>query len=387
MSGESTRDISRYILVAKSAAVPAAPKVRAVYAESICRVPVLQAGLVRPTRVAINGFGRMGRLALRAAWSRPDLEFVAINDCALDAEGMAHLLEFDSVQGRWDRSCRAEAGMLTIDGVELQCHRSREPGQIDWSAHAVDVVLECTGAFRTLERLQPHLDAGAQKVIVSAPVDGGAPNIVVGVNDRAFDLADHPILSAASCTTNCLAPVVRVLHDALGIERGLVTTIHNPTNTQRILDAPHKDLRRARSAQLNLIPTSTNSAYAVTRIIPELAGKLDSVAVRVPVFNASMTDAVFQVARDTTVDEVNAALARAANEGPLVDILGFETRPLVSCDFARDRRSGIVDGPSTRVTDHRLVKVLVWYDNENGYAHRLVELTSLALGGSRTVEA
>lgn len=328
-------------------------------------------------RVGINGFGRMGRLGLRAAWGRDDLQIVAVNEPHADAATMALLLEFDSVQGRWDRACSVGAGGLEVDGTSIRATHVDSPDQLDWAAAGVDLVLECSGRFRTTPLLQPHLQNGARRVVVSAPVKDGPPNIVVGVNHDAFDLAVEPIVTAASCTTNCLAPVVRVLHDNIGIERGLVTTIHNPTNTQSVHDAPHADPRRARASQLSLIPTSTNSATAVTLIIPELAGKLDSVAVRAPVMNASLTDCVFQVARDTSVEEVNALLEAAAASGPLAGILGYETRPLVSADYVRDPRSGIVDALSTRVTDRRLVKLMVWYDNEWGYANRMVELAAM----------
>lgn len=332
-------------------------------------------------RVGINGFGRMGRLALRAGWGNSELEFVALNEPNATAETMALLLEFDSVQGRWDRRCSAELGGLSIDGRALRFSQHAVPGDIPWSDLGVELVLDCSGRFRTTQSLAPHFERGAKRVVVSAPVKGAAPNIVLGVNDDQFDLGAERIVSAASCTTNCLAPIIRVLHDGLGIERGLVTTIHNPTNTQSVLDAPHKDPRRARASQLSLIPTSTNSATAVTLIIPELAGKLDSIAVRAPVLNASLTDCVLQVARDTSVEEVNGLLEAASQSARLRGILGYETRPLVSVDYARDPRSGVVDALSTRVTDRRLVKVLAWYDNEWGYANRLVELAASVAAG------
>ncbi len=320
----------------------------------------------------------MGRLALRAAWGRDDLEVVAINEPEGSPETMALLLEFDSVQGRWSQACRAVANGIVVGDETLAFTQHASPQQIPWEQLGVELVLECSGQFRTKARVQAHLDGGAKRVVVSAPVKGGAPNIVLGVNHDAFDLAGESIVSAAPCTTNCLAPVVRVLHDGIGIVRGLVTTIHDPTNTQSVQDAPHRDPRRARASMLSLIPTSTNSATAVTLIIPELAGKLDSIAVRAPVLNASITDCVFQVERDTTTEEVNALLERASTSERLRGILGYETRPLVSADYARDPRSGIVDALSTRVTDKRLVKVLAWYDNEWGYANRLVELAALA---------
>jgi glyceraldehyde-3-phosphate dehydrogenase (arsenate-transferring) len=339
--------------------------------------------MTRPTRIGIHGFGRMGRLALRAGWNRDDIEFVAINEPAAGAENMALLTEFDSVQGRWPHACRGAGDQLVIDDTTLHFGRVADPRETRWEELGVELVLECSGAHRTTPSLQGHFGSGARRVVVSAPVKGGPPNIVVGVNHADFDLAKEPIVTAASCTTNCLAPVVRVIHDEIGIERGLVTTIHDPTNTQSVHDAPHKDPRRARAAQLSLIPTSTNSATAVTLIIPELAGRLDSVAVRAPAMNASITDCVFQLARDTSVEEVNEALRTAATEGPLVGILGVEDRPLVSADYAGDPRSGIVDLLSTRVTDKRLVKLLVWYDNEWGYANRLVELAAMVARASR----
>lgn len=331
-------------------------------------------------RVGINGFGRMGRLALRAGFERGDLEFVAVNEPFATAETLAILTEFDSVQGRWSHGCTAEGQRLVVDGAGLAVTGHTRPEDIPWAELGVELVLECSGQFRKTELLQPHLDQGAQRIVVSAPVKGGPPNLVVGVNHQSVDLAEHTIVTAASCTTNCLAPIVRVLHDRVGIERGVVTTIHDPTNTQRVHDAPHSDPRRARSSQLNLIPTSTNSATAVTLIIPELEGKLDSIAVRAPVLNASMVDLVFHSARSTTVGEVNAALESAAAEGPLAGILGVESRPLVSSDFAGDPRSGIVDLGCTRVTDGSLVKVMAWYDNEWGYANRLVELAGMVAG-------
>ena len=328
-------------------------------------------------RVGINGFGRMGRLALRAAWGRQNLEVVAINEPKAAAETMALLLEFDSVQGRWQRACVGTADGIDVDGTAVAYTRHASPGDIPWGDMGVDLVLECSGRFRKSSALEPHFARGASRVVVSAPVKDGPPNIVMGVNHDAFDLASERIVTAASCTTNCLAPVVRVLHDGVGIVRGSVTTIHAPTSSQSVVDAPHDDPRRARASMLSLIPTSTNSATAVTLIIPELAGKLDSIAVRAPVLNASMVDAVLQVERDTTVDEVNDLFERASRSERLRGILGFETRPLVSADYARDPRSAVVDALSTRVTDLRLVKVMAWYDNEWGYVNRLVELAAL----------
>jgi glyceraldehyde 3-phosphate dehydrogenase len=289
---------------------------------------------------------------------------------------MATLLAFDSVQGRWGREVTAEPDALLVEGLRLAWSSVADPAALPWRRHGVDLVLECSGKLKTTPRLSAHLEAGASRVVVSSPVKDGPPNVVLGVNDAGVDFAAERIVSAASCTTNSLAPVVRVLHDAIGIERGTVTTIHDPTNSQVVLDAAHEDPRRARAASLNLIPTSSNSAYAVTLVIPELAGRLDSMAVRVPVFNASITDCAFELRRDSTAEEVNGALEAASREGPLVGILGYETRPLVSSDFVGDPRSAIVDALSTRVTDRRLAKVLVWYDNEWGYANRLVEIAA-----------
>ena len=291
-------------------------------------------------KVGINGFGRVGRLALRAAWPHPSLDFVAINEPHGDDSTLALLTEFDSVQGRWDLGCTTNGGGIEIAGQTLRRTQHGRPGDIPWEDLGVELVLECSGEFRKNALLLPHLERGAQRVVVSAPVSDGPPNIVVGVNHGDFDLAEEKIVTAASCTTNCLAPIVRVLQDGLGIERGVVTTIHDPTNTQSVHDRPLADARRARASQINLIPTSTNSATAVTWIIPELAGKLDSVAVRAPVLNASIVDFAFQASRDTSVGEVNDLLRAASEEGPLRGILGFETRPLVSSDYAGIRAAG-----------------------------------------------
>jgi glyceraldehyde 3-phosphate dehydrogenase len=328
-------------------------------------------------RVGINGFGRMGRLVMRAAWDREDLDVVAVNEPSATVDTMALLLEFDSVQGRWDRACSGATDALVVDGERVAWSSHRSPVEIPWRELGVELVLECSGRFRRSATLTPHLERGASRVVVSAPVKDGPPNIVVGVNHDAFDLAAEPVVTAASCTTNCLAPLVRVLQDGIGVVRGSVTTIHDPTNSQRVVDAPHEDPRRARSALVNLVPTTTNSATAVTLIVPELAGKLDSVAIRAPVLNASIVDGVFQVERHTTVEEVNGLFEAASRSERLRGILGYETRPLVSSDYARDPRSGVVDALSTRVTDARLVKVLAWYDNEWGYANRLAELAGL----------
>jgi len=327
------------------------------------------------TRIGINGFGRIGRLALRAAWGRDDLTFAHINELKGDAATSAHLLTFDSVHGRWGRDVRGDGATLTIDGTPIAYSQHAQPGDVPWAEQGVDVVLECSGKFRTREALDAYFRAGVQKVIVAAPVKGGALNIVIGVNDHRYDPATHDLLTAASCTTNCLAPVVKVIHEGLGIRHGTITTIHDMTNTQTIVDAPHKDLRRARASSLSLIPTSTGSATAIGLIFPELQGKLDGLAIRVPLLNASLTDCVFEVARETSVEEVN-GLLRAAADGPLRGILGYEERPLVSVDYKDDPRSAIVDAPSTMVVGGTQVKVLAWYDNEWGYANRLVELAA-----------
>ncbi len=325
------------------------------------------------TRVGINGFGRMGRLALRAGWESPGLEFVHINELGADAGISAHLLTFDSIHGRWSEDVAGEGDVLNVQGAEIGYSRCGEPGEVPWGDHGADVVIECTGKFKTPDALEAYFRQGVQKVIVAAPVKASALNVVVGVNDHLYDPERDRILTAASCTTNCLAPVVKVIHEGIGIHHGQITTLHDMTNTQNVVDAPHKDPRRARAASVSLIPTTTGSATAIGMIFPELDGRLDGLAVRVPLLNASLTDCVFEVSRPTTVAEVN-GLLKAAADGGLAGILGFEERPLVSVDFRDDPRSGVVDGPSTMVTDETQVKILAWYDNEWGYANRLVEL-------------
>ena len=339
-------------------------------------------------RVGINGMGRIGRLALRSAFGgiyRPDsdpragnrLDVVHVNELKGGIEATAHLLEFDSLHGRWNTPIGVDSGKaITIANKRLGFSEAASPAEIPWGDLGCDVVLECTGKFLKQEQLQGYFDRGATRVIVAAPVkDGSALNIVVGVNDNLYD-PSHKLLTAASCTTNCLAPVVKVVHEAIGIRHGQVTTIHDPTNTNVVVDAPHKDLRRARSALLSLQPTTTGSATAIALIYPELKGKLNGHAVRAPVMNASLTDCVFEVARKTTVEEVN-ALFKTAAEGQLAGILGFETRPLVSADFNNDPRSSIVDAASTMVTDETLLKIYAWYDNEVGYACRMVDLANI----------
>ena len=325
--------------------------------------------------VGINGFGRIGRLAVRALREHPELHLTHVNEIKGGLECAAHLLDFDTVHGRFPGEVAVEGEGIRVDDRVASFSAHQEPRDIPWAELDVDIVLECSGQWRTIETLTPHLKAGAQRVIVAAPVKGGVPNIVMGCNEDSYDPAVDQILTAASCTTNCLAPVVKVIHESFGIEHGVITTIHNATNTQVVVDAPHRDLRRARSALNALIPTSTGSATAITMIYPELQGRLDGIAVRVPLLNASLVDAVFTVEKSVTVDEVNDALL-AASEGSLEGILGFETRPLVSTDFINDPRSGIIDAPSTMVIGNRMVKILAWYDNEYGYAFQLVDLAS-----------
>lgn len=327
-------------------------------------------------RIGINGFGRMGRLVVRALRHHPGIQLVHVNEHKGGVETAAHLLEFDSVHGRYSGDVRVDGDALVIDGQLVTFSEHSSPADIPWADYGVDLVIEATGKFKTAADIEPHFERGARKVVVACPVKSdGVLNVVMGCNDHLYEPDVHHIVTAASCTTNCLAPVVKVLHEQVGIERGAITTVHDVTNTQVIVDAPHKDLRRARSALNSLIPTSTGSATAITLIYPELAGKLNGIAVRVPLLNASLTDCVFTMARDVTVEEVN-ELLRTAADGELKGILGFETRPLVSADYTNDTRSGIVDGPSTMVIDGRMVKVLVWYDNEYGYVHRMAELAA-----------
>ena len=326
-------------------------------------------------RFGINGFGRMGRLALRAASASEAIRIVHINEAKGSANSAAHLLEFDSVHGRWPAAIASDSAGITVNGDRVTYSNFSEISETPWREARVDAVLECSGKLLTPEALEPYFDLGIQKVIVAAPVKKGALNIVMGVNDHLYDSKKHQIVTAASCTTNCLAPVVKVIHEQFGIRHGVITTIHDVTNTQTVVDSHHKDLRRARSALMSLIPTSTGSATAIGLIYPELQGKLNGMAVRVPLLNASVTDCVFEVSRSTSVEEVNSHLRQAA-EGTLRGILGFEHRPLVSVDFVNDPRSSIVDGPSTMVVDGTQVKIIAWYDNEWGYVNRLVELAA-----------
>lgn len=330
------------------------------------------------TTYAINGLGRMGKLALRPLIESGG-KIAWLNDAFGDPEMHAHLLEFDSVHGRWAANFQSDAHSISIDGLRMPVHQTRELEELPLAG--VDVVIDCTGAFKSEAKLAPYFAAGVKKVVVSAPVkEAGAANIVYGVNNADYDPSVHRIVTAASCTTNCLAPVVKVIHEGLGIRHGSITTIHDVTNTQTIVDRPAKDMRRARSALTNLIPTTTGSATAITLIYPELKGKLNGHAVRVPLLNASLTDCVFEVERATSAEEVNALFEAAAN-GPLAGILGYETRPLVSSDYTNDARSSIIDAPSTMVINGTQVKIYAWYDNEWGYANRLIDV-ALMVGNS-----
>jgi len=322
--------------------------------------------------IGINGFGRMGRLGLRAGWSMPEFDVVRINETATDAHGSAHLLKFDSVHGTWDQETAAEDGHMIVNGKSLAYSSNTTIDKTDWSD--CDIVIEATGKHhKKPENLNSYFDQGVKKVIVAAPTEG-ALNVVYGINDDQYDPAIHNIITAASCTTNCLAPVVKVMHEKIGIQHGCMTTIHDITNTQTIVDKGHKDLRRARACGQSLIPTSTGSAKAITKIFPELTGKLNGHAVRVPLLNASLTDFVFEASRPVTVDEVNGYFKQAA-DGDLQGILGYEERPLVSVDYVNDARSSIVDALSTMVINGTQVKIYAWYDNEWGYVNRMMELT------------
>ncbi|RBP78573.1 glyceraldehyde-3-phosphate dehydrogenase [Marinomonas rhizomae] len=324
-------------------------------------------------KVGINGFGRMGRLSFRAAFDWDDVEFVQINDLKGDAATLAHLVNFDSVHGRWHNEASSTGNSIIINGKAIACTQNKSIADTDWSQ--CDVVIEASGVMKTKALLQAYLDQGVKRVVVTAPVkEDGVLNVVMGVNDGDYNPSLHPIVTAASCTTNCLAPVVKVLQETVGIKHGSMTTIHDITNTQTIIDAPHKDLRRARSCGTSLIPTTTGSATAITHIFPELKGKLNGHAVRIPLTNASITDCVFEMNRATDEQEINQLLKAASESGPLKNILGYEERPLVSIDYKTDPRSSIIDAPSTMVINGTQVKLYVWYDNEWGYANRTAEL-------------
>ncbi|MEC8442100.1 MAG: ArsJ-associated glyceraldehyde-3-phosphate dehydrogenase [Cyanobacteriota bacterium] len=336
-------------------------------------------------RIGINGFGRIGRLVFRALWGRPGIELVHVNDPAGDAATAAHLLEFDSVHGRWDRGITSSADGFSVEGSELTWSSENDPTAVPWIDREVEMVLEASGKIKTPETLNPYFDnIGLKRVIVGCPVKGlvagtEALNIVFGINHDLYDPEQHKLVTAASCTTNCLAPVVKVVHESFGIEHGMITTIHDITNTQVPIDSFKSDLRRARSGLSSLIPTTTGSAKAIAMIFPELQGKLNGHAVRVPLLNGSLTDAVFELKQTVSVDQVNAAF-KAAAEGPLMGILGYEEKPLVSCDFTNDARSSIIDALSTMVVDGTQLKVFAWYDNEWGYSCRMADLTSHVVG-------
>ena len=329
-------------------------------------------------RIALNGLGRIGKLAVRNLIDQgAGGEIVLLNDAAGTVDQHALLLEFDSVHGRWAAQIGHDADSLTINGQHIRLTTAKRIEDLPLAELGVDLVIDCTGVFKSAARIAPYFAAGVQKVAVSAPVkDEGALNLVYGINHADYDPACHHLVTAASCTTNCLAPVVKVIHDALGIRHGSITTIHDVTNTQTMIDRPAKDMRRARSALTNLIPTTTGSATAISLIYPELAGRLNGHAVRVPLLNASLTDCVFEVERATGAAEVN-ALFQAAADGPLRGILGVETRPLVSSDFTNDSRSAFIDAGCTMVVNGTQVKVFAWYDNEWGYACRLADITRM----------
>jgi glyceraldehyde 3-phosphate dehydrogenase len=323
-------------------------------------------------KVGINGFGRIGRLVFRAAFDRPDVDIVAVNDIT-DAPTLAHLLQHDSVHGRFPQTVKSRGSSLVVGGQNVQVLSERDPAALPWEKLGVEVVIESTGLFRSKEDAGKHLAAGARKVLISAPGKEVDATIVIGVNHKVYKKRSHHIVSIASCTTNCLAPLVKVLHDAFGLERGLMTTIHAYTNDQRILDLPHKDLRRARSAAINMIPTTTGAARAIGLVMPELKGRLDGAAIRVPVADGSMTDLTAVVKKKASVDSVNAAFKAAAARGPLKGILQYSEEPLVSTDIIGNAHSSIFDSKLTAVVDGSLVKVYSWYDNEWGYANRVVD--------------
>ena len=325
-------------------------------------------------KVAINGFGRMGRLALRQAFDWPELEFVHINEMATDALGSAHLLQFDSVHGRWHHAANASDEGIEIHGQTLGYSMNQNIADTDWAATGADVVIEATGAFRSKESVQAYVDQGIKQVIVAAPMKQGIKNIVMGINDDIFVAGEDKIITAASCTTNCIAPVIKVMQEKIGIRHGMITSLHNRTNTQKIVDHGHKDLRRARAGFESLIPTTTGSATAITSIFPELKGKLNGLAVRVPLMNASLTDLVLEMQQPTDVESVN-GLLKSASETYLKNILGYEERPLVSVDYEGETCSSVIDALSTMVVNETQVKLLAWYDNEVGYVQRMMELS------------
>jgi glyceraldehyde 3-phosphate dehydrogenase len=328
-------------------------------------------------KVGINGFGRIGRNIMRAALSDKNLDFVAVNDLT-DAKTLAHLLKYDSVLGNLDRSIQATGEVISVDGDEFRVLSEKDPAQLPWKDLGVDVVFECTGRFTKRDDAAKHLTAGAKKVIITAPATNPDVTLVLGVNDQAYDKSTHHIISNASCTTNCLAPLAKVVHESFTITKAWMTTVHAYTNDQNLLDLPHKDLRRARAAAMSIIPTTTGAAKAVGEVLPELKGKFDGIAMRVPTPNVSVVDLVALVAKKTTTEEVNGALEAAAN-GAMKGILQFETEPLVSIDYRRNAHSSIVDAAYTKVMDGDFVKVLAWYDNEWGYSSRCVDLLKKVL--------
>src|SRR5437762_4934821 len=336
-----------------------------------------------PVKVGINGFGRIGRNIMRAALGDKNIDFVAVNDLT-SAKTLAHLLKYDSVLGNLHAAVVAKSDTISVDGDEFKVLSLRDPGQLPWKDLGVDVVFESTGLFTNRDQAAKHIEAGAKKVVITAPAKGPDITIVLGVNDEKYDPATHQIISNASCTTNCLAPLAKVLHQSFGIKKGWMTTIHSYTNDQQLLDLPHKDLRRARAAALSMIPTTTGAAVAVGEVLPELKGKLDGISVRVPTPNVSLVDLAAVLDKKTTGEEVNAALKSAA-EGPLKGILAFSTEELVSVDFKGNANSSIIDAPYTKVMDGDFVKVLSWYDNEWGYSSRCVDLLRALV--KRDVEA
>ncbi|MBN2328485.1 MAG: type I glyceraldehyde-3-phosphate dehydrogenase [Candidatus Omnitrophica bacterium] len=323
-------------------------------------------------KVGINGFGRIGRLVARAALENSGVEIVGINDLT-DAATSAHLFKYDSVHGIYNGDVKADGGNLVIDGKSIPVSAEKDPSKLDWDKLGAQVVVESTGFFTARDAAAQHLGGSVKKVIISAPAKGADLTVVMGVNDSMYDASKHDVLSNASCTTNCLAPVVKVLNDSFGVKRGLMTTIHSYTNDQRILDFPHKDLRRARAAALSMIPTKTGAAAAISLVIPELDGKLDGFAIRVPTPNVSVVDLTAELNKNTTVEEINAAV-KAAAEGPLKGILQYSEAPLVSTDFNHNPHSSCFDAPNTRVIDGNFVKILSWYDNEWGFSNRVIDL-------------
>ena len=332
-------------------------------------------------KAGINGFGRIGRNVFRAAHERgADIDWVGVNDIT-DTKTLAHLLKYDSILGPFKGTVEATETGLVVDGDELRVFAERDPAALPWSDVGAEVVIESTGLFTDRESAAKHIEAGARKVIISAPATGPDVTLVLGVNDDAYDIDAHEVISNASCTTNCLGPVARVLHDAVGIESGIMTTIHAYTADQRLQDTPHKDLRRARAAAINLVPTSTGAAKAIGLVMPELEGKLNGIAIRAPIPTGSVVDLNFVASRDVTVEEINAAVAARADKGPLKGILEYTEDPIVSSDIVHSPYSSVFDSQLTMVIDGRLVKVVAWYDNEWGYSNRVVDLAERVLVG------